>query len=128
MLRNTVRGVESKEIQLDRIWDFIRLKNRTKEKLGRIGDEDGDSSTWLAIDADTKLILTHAVGQRDGATAERFLSQLNDATVGECQVISDGLNHYTNGVSFHLGSRAAFAQLVKNYSNTQVESRYSPAR
>jgi transposase-like protein/IS1 family transposase len=122
-----IRDVDAKVIELDELWDFIRLKARTKERLGRIGEEDGDSWTWLAIDADSKLILSHAVGLRDESTCDRFLKQLNAAVAGDCQVKSDGLRLYTNRVPFHLGSRASFAQLVKTYGHEQQENRYSPA-
>jgi IS1 family transposase len=128
-LREAVRGVEAKQIELDEIWDFIRMKNRTKEKLGRVGEDIGDSWTWLAIDVDSKMILSHAVGLRDESTCERFLKQLADATTGECQITSDGLGLYTYRVPMLLGSRISFAQLVKTYGNAvQTESRYSPAQ
>jgi transposase-like protein/IS1 family transposase len=127
LMETMIVGVEAKVIELDEIWDFIRLKARTKERLGQIGEDDGDSWTWLAIDNETKLILTHVVGVRDEAGCERFLRQLNTATTGPCQVTSDGLRLYTHRVPFHLGSRVAFAQLVKNYASSQTENRYSPA-
>jgi IS1 family transposase len=90
-------------------------------------DDCGDCWTWLAIDADSKLILSHAVGQRDESTCVRFLRRLNGATLGQFQVTSDGLGLYTNNVPFELGSRISFAQLVKSYSASQEETRYSPA-
>ena len=128
-LRRTVRNVEAKQIEMDEIWDFIAMKDRTKKKLGRIGDDVGDSWTWLAIDVDSKMILSHAVGLRDESTCERFLSQLNDATTGKCQVTSDGLGLYTYRVPAALGARISYAQLVKTYGNAvQTEARYSPAQ
>lgn len=127
-LREKVRGVEAKDIQLDELWDFVRLKSKTKDRLGKIGEDDGDSWTWLAIDADSKMILSHSVGLRDEVTCERFLAQLADATAGQCQVTSDGLNLYTYRVPLAMGSRSSFAQLVKVYSNTPNEIRYSPAQ
>jgi IS1 family transposase len=126
-LSSAVKDVQAKTIELDEIWDFIRLKNRTKEKLGLDGGDDGDSWTWLAIDADTKLILTHTVGLRDAQTCEQFLRQLDNATDGECQVTSDGLKLYTYGVPLALGSRCSFAQLVKTYASGVNEGRYSPS-
>ncbi|HEV2968674.1 MAG TPA: IS1 family transposase [Pirellulales bacterium] len=126
-LETAIVGVEAKTIELDEIWDFIGMKSRTKERLGRLGDDCGDSWTWLAIDADSKLVLSHAVGLRDDATCERFLCQLNSATTGNCQVTSDGLRLYTNRVPLQLGSRVSFAQLVKTYGHEQQENRYSPA-
>jgi len=92
------------------LWGFVRLKSRTKERLGHT-DDSGDSWTWLAIDARSKLILSHAVGKRDEDTADRFLIRLNEATTGRCQVTSDGLRLYTHNVPLHLGSRCSFAVL-----------------
>ena len=80
-----------------------------------------------AIDADSKMILSHAVGQRDESTCVRFLQRLDNATLGQFQVTSDGLAAYTHNVPFELGSRVSFAQLIKSYSASQTERRYSPA-
>lgn len=55
------------------------------------------------------------------------MARLNTATIGRCQVTSDGLRLYTHNVPFHLGSRVDFAQLVKSYASSQTETRYSPA-
>lgn len=125
-LAAAVAHVPVKYVEMDELWQFFGCKNRTKELRGRT-DECGDVWTWLAIDADSKLILSHAVGQRDEATCVRFLRRLNDATLGQFQVTSDGLGLYTHNVPFELGSRISFAQLVKSYSSSQTETRYSPA-
>ncbi len=125
-LVGTIVDVEAKAIEMDEIWDFIAMKAATKQRLGRKG-EVGDTWTWLAIDADSKMILASAVGQRDEWTCERFLKRLDHATAGPCQVTSDGLSLYTYNVPFVLGSRVDFAQLVKNYASSQKETRYSPA-
>jgi hypothetical protein len=78
-LRDTVRNVEAKQIEMDEICDFIAMKDRTKKKLVRVGDDIGDSWTWLAIDVESKLILSHAVGLRDEAACERFVTPLQSA-------------------------------------------------
>ena len=122
----TIKDVPATTIELDELWGFVRLKSRTKERRGYT-DDCGDSWTWLAICAKSKMILSHAVGQRDEKTADRFLTRLNEATTGRCQVTSDGLRLYTHGVPLHLGSRCDFAQLVKSYGASQSETRYSPA-
>lgn len=122
----TVRNVEAKTIEMDEIWGFVGCKARTAT-IKAHGPEMGDAWTWLAIDADTKLILANATGKRDESTASRFLSRLNNATIGRCQVTSDGLGLYTHSVPLAMGSRVDFAQLVKSYKSTQVENRYSPA-
>lgn len=125
-LERDVRNVAAKEIQLDEIWSFVRCKNKTAQAL-KLSSDFGDSWTWFAIDADTKLILSHIVGKRDEWTCNRFLKRLNKATTGPTQVTSDGYACYTHNVPFHLGSRCDFAQLIKSYSSSQSETRYSPA-
>jgi len=85
------------------------------------------SWTWLAIDADSKLILSHKVGQRSEPDCIAFLRRLDGATVGRFQVTSDGLRTYTYNVPMELGSRVDFAQLIKTYASSQTETRYSPA-
>lgn len=125
-LKSAVRDVPAETIELDELWGFIRMKAATKKRR-RLNDDSGDTWTWLAIDADSKLILSHAVGQRDQATCERFLSQLDNATEGRCQVTADGLGLYTYNVPFHLGSRIDFAQLIKIFASSQSQVRYSPA-
>jgi transposase-like protein/IS1 family transposase len=126
-LRDRVRGVQAEVIELDELWDFIGCKAKTAEAKGYT-DDRGDSWTWLAIDADSKMILSYAVGKRDEGTGLEFLNRLNGATAGRCQVTSDGLAVYTYNVPLTLGSRVDFAQLVKSYAATQDETRYSPAK
>jgi IS1 family transposase len=125
-LKENVKGVAANQIELDEIWDFVGMKKRTKERLGYIS-ESGDAWTWLAIDGKSKLVLAHAVGARDMSTCARLLTQLNEATVGDCQITSDGLPLYQN-VPFYIGSRCSFAQLIKVYSASQEVTRYSPAQ
>ncbi len=125
-LEATVHGVEARYIELDEIWSFVGCKNKTAEARG-YGPEKGDSWTWLAIDAESKMILSHVAGKRDEHTCQSFLARLDAATTGRCQVTSDGLGLYTYNVPFALGSGVDFAQLVKKYSTTQAETRYSPA-
>lgn len=124
-IAETVRNVPAEVIELDEIWGFVGCKEKTRTQLERV-DDCGDSWTWLAIDASSKLVLSYAVGMRDEDTCRRFLDQLNQATTGRCQVTSDGLRLYTHNVPYAMGSRCDFAQLVKNYAQTTSQGRYSP--
>jgi transposase-like protein/IS1 family transposase len=126
-LSDAVVGVAATAIQLDEIWDFIFAKDKTVKFKGIVGEGFGDSWTWFAIDSDSKLILSHAVGLRDEQTCHRFLKRLNNATTGRTQVTADGLALYTHNVPMHMGSRIDFAQLIKTYKSAQAETRYSPA-
>jgi transposase-like protein/IS1 family transposase len=126
-LDSAIRNVPTEDVQVDEIWSFIGCKEKTRIARG-YSEEYGDSWTFIGIDRATKLVLAHRVGQRDNETCLAFLKQLNLATTGRFQISTDGLNTYTHNVPFVLGSRVDFAQLVKTYSSTQEETRYSPAK
>ncbi len=126
LLLDRVQGIRPKYVELDELWSFVGAKAKTA-LTKHLGEGIGDSWTWLAIDAETKLVLSHAVGGRDEYTCRTFLDRLNKATLGRMQVTSDGLATYTHNVPFALGSRVDFAQLVKIYASSQTENRYSPA-
>jgi IS1 family transposase len=121
-----VKGVHANYIEMDEIWGFVGCKEKHKQ-AHNLGDEYGDSWTWLAMDAESKMILSNHVGSRTEADCKPFLRRLNGATVGKCQITSDGLAAYTCNVPHEMGSRASFAQLIMNYSSSQSETRYSPA-
>lgn len=127
LLTEKVQNVPVKDVQLDEIWSFIGMKEKTRVAMAR-SSEWGDSWTFIAIERDTKLVLAHAVGQRDMATSVRFLNRLDRATSGRFQLSSDGLGSYTLNVPFVFGSRVDFAQLVKNFGPSQSTVRYSPAK
>jgi len=127
LLESKINAVPATDVQLDEIWSFVGMKERTRVATAR-SSEWGDSWTFIAIDRETKLVLAHEIGQRDMATSVRFLKRLDKATSGRFQLSSDGLGSYTLNVPFVLGSRVDFAQLVKNFQGTQASGRYSPGK
>ena len=123
-------GVRCAAIELDEIWDFIGCKAKTAEAKG-YHDERGDSWTWLAIDADSKMILElrrWASGR--SARASEFLNRLNGTRSGRCRsyVGRPCDLHATTCRCRRFGTRVDFAQLIKSYASTQDETRYSPAK
>ncbi len=128
LLDAKVRNVAANDVQLDELWSFVGMKEKTRVERG-YSPEYGDSWTFLAIERETKMILAHQVGQRDGETCWQFLLRLKSAVgKGRFQVTTDGLSHYRNNVPFAFGMQVDFAQLIKTYSSTQETTRYSPAK
>lgn len=70
------RNLNCKRIQCDEIWSFVgaKAKNTTPEMKAEKGY--GDVWTWVAMDADSKLVPCWSVGSRDGLTAYEFISDL----------------------------------------------------
>ena len=71
-----VRGVQSVRVQVDEIWEYVYAKERNVEKAKAAPEGAGDSWTWTAIDADSKLIVSWLVGDRDGHAAYAFMMDL----------------------------------------------------
>ena len=67
-----IRNVTCKRIQCDEIWQFCYAKDKNvpEEKRGTFGY--GDVWTWVAIDPDTKLVVSFALGTRGAQTAKRL--------------------------------------------------------
>jgi IS1 family transposase len=58
-----------------------------------------------------------------------FTEKLHEATEGRFQLTTDGFAAYPDAVSYSLGTRTAFGQLIKVYEGIQEnETRYSPSR
>ena len=91
-------------------------------------EDAGDTWTWTAIDADSKLIVSYLVGGRDGEYAMWFIDDLASRLANRVQLTSDGHRAYREAVEGAFGADVDYAQLVKIYGNTPgSEIRYSPA-
>jgi hypothetical protein len=82
----------------------------------------------LAIDADSKLLVSWLVGGRDGGYAIAFMDDLRSRLANRVQLTSDGHKAYLEAVEGAFGGDVDYAQLVKIYGNPpEGEKRHSPA-
>ncbi len=124
-----VVGVKAKRVQVDEIWSFTAAKQKNVPGMKKPVEGAGDTWTWTAIDADSKLIVQWYVGDRDGETAKFFINGLADRLANRVQLTSDGLKAYLEAVEGAFGADVDYAQLVKLYgaSPESAKGRYSPA-
>ncbi|TFG41321.1 MAG: IS1 family transposase [Syntrophobacterales bacterium] len=110
-----------KRLQVDEIWAFCyaKQKNVPTEHRGEFGY--GDVWTWVAIDADTKLVPSWLVGLRDAEWADAFISDLAARLSSRVQLTSDGLRAYLNAVEEAFGGEIDYATLVKLYGSEKKE-------
>jgi IS1 family transposase len=123
----TLRGLPCKRVQCDEVWAFCyaKDKNLPTEKQGKFGF--GSVWTWVAIDADSKLIASFMVGDRDAYTARTFIEDLASRLANRVQLTTDGLGVYLEAVEGAFGADVDYAMLNKIYASSQEETRYSPA-
>lgn len=117
------------QIQCDEIWSFCyaKQKNVPTDKQGHWGY--GDVWTWVALDAETKLIPSWLVGLRDAGYAYEFIQDLASRLAHRVQITTDGHRPYLKAIEDAFGSEVDYAMLVKLYGAEQAnEARYSPAK
>jgi len=113
ILDRYVRKVRPHFVQADELWTFVH----TKEGHLAPGSptEWGDAYTWIAMDSETKLVISHLVGKRDAEHASAFVKDFSERVVGRCQLTTDGFKPYLEAVEEHFGADIDFAQLIKIY-------------
>jgi IS1 family transposase len=123
-----LRNLPCKRLQCDELWAFChsKAKNVPVEKQGTFGY--GDVWTFVAVDADTKLVPSFLVGSRDAGCATEFMQDLAGRLSGRVQLTTDGHNMYLGAVEDAFGGEIDYAMLVKVYGATpEGDHRYSPA-
>ncbi len=124
-----VQDVKAKRIQVDEIWSFTYAKQKNVAAAKAAPDGAGDTWTWTAIDADSKLIVSYFVGGRDGECAMWLMDDLRSRLANRVQLTSDGHKAYLEAVEGAFGDDIDYAMLVKIYgaSSDSAKGRYSPA-
>jgi hypothetical protein len=90
----TLRNLHCKRLQLDEIWSFVYAKDKNVPAAKAAPEGSGSIWTWMATDADTKLIPSWYVGERDGEAARLFVADLKGRLANRVQITSDGHKAY----------------------------------
>jgi IS1 family transposase len=122
-----VRNLTAHRIQCDEIWCFVgaKAKNVPEEKKGQWGD----CWTWTALDPDSKLMVSYAVGTRTQVTAYDFMKDLASRLANRVQLTTDGYLHYLTAVEYAFGSDVDYAMMMKTFGtpgHNVRTGRYSP--
>jgi IS1 family transposase len=88
----------------------------------------GDIWTWVGLDADSKLVVSWYVGNRDSEAAMTFIDDLAPRLASRVQLTSDGHKPYLEAIEGAFGGDIDYARLVKTYGAApEGQRRYSPA-
>jgi len=126
------RNLPCQRSQCDEIWSFCyaKEKNLPAELRGKLGF--GSVWTWVAIDANTKLVPSWLVGDRSADTAMIFMKDVAARLASRIQLTIDGYKPYLVAVADAFdGVPIDYAMLVKIYNEAfgeGSEKRYSPGK
>jgi IS1 family transposase len=126
---NALRNLPCKRIQCDEIWAFVYAKKRNVPDAKAAPEGAGDVWTWTAIDADSKLIVSWLVGDRDVRAATTFMNDVAGRLANRVQLTTDGHKPYLTATDGAFNENIDYAMLVKLYSRptgADQERRYSP--
>jgi len=126
ILDERMRGLSCKQIEVDEIWGFVGAKRKNAPRVGAYGDV----WTFIALDADSKLIPSFIVGKRDVYHVRAFMDDLAGRMANRIQVSTDALAAYPDAIERGFGTDIDYGQIVKTYAltnlNKEAASRYSP--
>jgi len=123
----TLRGLRCERVQCDEIWSFCYAKDRNVPRSMEGQPGVGSVWTFTAIDADSKLMLSYFVGDRDMQTACRFMLDVASRIENKIQLTTDGFAAYRHAVGLAFDGEIDYAMLIKKYGNGPADAgRYSP--
>ena len=126
-----VRNVKASHVQADEIWAFCYAKERNVKDAKSAPAAAGDIWTWTAMDRDSKLMISHTVGDRSQATAREFMFDLASRLATRIQLTTDGHGGYLKAVTDAFSGDVDYAMLIKQYGDLTGqkghERKYSPA-
>jgi IS1 family transposase len=129
LLDETMRDLNCTRLEIDELWAYIGKKQRhvTKNDDPR---RVGDAWTFVALDAETKLVPSFLVGKRDAACTQAFISDVASRLKNRVQISTDGLRTYIDAIgSAFADTGVDYAQLHKEYeAEPSGPGRYSPPK
>lgn len=126
------RNLDIKRVEADEIWAFCGSKDKNIPEDHDLDPNFGSIWTWVALDADTKLVASWYVGERDTESCFQFLYDLRTRMPEghRFQLSTDGFRSYRTAVNALWGpDEIDYAMVIKDYDSNEGPGthRYSPA-
>jgi IS1 family transposase len=127
LMDEMMRDLTCPRLQLDEIWAYVGMKQKTARRVNKT-DEFGDLYTFVAIDADTKLVPCWHVGHRRWNDTAEFIADLKGRIVNRPQITSDAFTPYYGCIMQVFGNNVDYAQIHKIFASelNAGRGRYSP--
>ncbi len=129
LLSRTMVKLPCNRLEIDEMWAFVGKKQRhvkPEDDATRVGD----TWTFIAIDAETKLVPTFLVGKRDVSSTHAFITDVASRLKSRVQISTDGLRSYIDSIGEAFAETGVdYAQLHKTYeAEATGPGRYSPPK
>jgi IS1 family transposase len=124
LMDEKMRNLSCTKLEFDEIWGFVGKKERNVKE----GDtyEVGNVWTFCAIDADTKLVPSFVIGQRDRNTTNAFVQDVASRMANKVEISTDGFAPYPEAIRRAFGKDVDYGQIIKVYGTYSFgERRYS---
>lgn len=127
LMDEMMHGLTCPRLQLDEIWAYVGMKQKTARRLNQ-ADEFGDVYTFVAIDADSKLVPCWHVGKRTWSDTALFVDDLRARLVNRPQITTDAFAAYYGAIGRAFDRNVDYAQLIKVFASelNDGRGRYSP--
>ena len=114
---DTVINLNSTRIEADEVWSYTFCKDKNVPKCTKEDHKGiGDTWTWTALDADSKLMVSWLVGDRSMENAIAFMQDLDSRIKNRVQLSTDGFKYYITAVQQAFDWAVDYAQIIKNYA------------
>ncbi len=132
-LDEALSNLSLRHVQCDEIWTFVRKKEGHLYGNEKRNNTIGDAYLYTALDTDTKLLVTFAIGKRNSEVTAAFIADLEKRLVRQPvadaddtpQISTDGWGPYVPCIARSFGRSVRHGVLIKNYVNPDV-GRYAP--
>ncbi len=108
-----VRDLRPCRVEIDEMWGFSYARAEHVRKAKAPPSCAGDVWTWTALDPDSRMIISWAVGDRNGSVALAVARDLRLRVPGRVEITTDGYTPYILTIQDAFGSDADHARLVK---------------
>jgi IS1 family transposase len=129
VMDSQMRNLNCRLIQMDEIWGFIGCKQRNATAEDRL-EGRGDVWTFVAIDAETRMVPSFLVGKRDAEATQTFVDDLASRLNDRPQVSTDAFHAYAKAMDSGFAGEVDYGQVLKVYSKEKhyTLGHYSPPK
>ena len=98
-LNDRMRDLPCRYVEADEVYCIVRMKPATLRERGLRIEGLGALWLWMAMDAESKLIITWHLGGSSREDAAIFMRRVRQALSGRIQLTTDSLNAYPEAVA-----------------------------